>query len=73
MGALRRVGATLGITAVMALAVPAVALAQQPTPEPPVTNCDPFSCLFVIPVGPFGPFEFVLFPNGLGSPPAPTP
>lgn len=66
---MRRVPTVLALAAGMALAAPGVALAQ----EPPVGNCDPFSCLFVIPIGPFGPFEFVIFPNGLGSPPAPTP
>lgn len=68
---MKRTLAVLALAAGIGLAVPAVAVAQEP--EPPVTNCDPFSCLFVIPVGPFGPFEFVIFPNGLGSPPTPTP
>lgn len=70
---MRRAVILLAMVAGIGVAGPAVAVAQQPAPEPPVTNCDPFSCLFVIPVGPFGPFEFVLFPNGLGSPPVLVP
>lgn len=59
---MKRAVAVAALAAGLAVAVPGVASAQ----EQPPTNCDPFSCLFVIPVG---PFEIVLFPNGLGSPP----
>lgn len=59
---IRRALVVTGLTGLMGLGLTASAQAQ----EQPPTNCDPFSCLFVIPIG---PFEIVLFPNGLGPPP----
>lgn len=77
---MRRRLTVTAMVAAFALAAPAVAVAQEPEPEPPAeVNCFPLLsslvCHIPVNVGPFniGPFgPFVLFPNGLGSPPAPT-
>lgn len=71
---MRRTFAALGLTVALGLAVPGVAMAQEPAPPAEVTCLPLLSslvCYIPINVGPFGPF--VLFPNGLGSPPVPTP
>jgi hypothetical protein len=71
---MRRTVAALGLATAMLIAVPGVALAQEPTPPAEVTCLPLLSslvCYIPVNVGPFGPFIF--FPNGLGSPPPATP
>lgn len=73
---MKRILTALALAAGIGLATPVVAMAQEPEP-PAEVNCFPLLsslvCHIPVNVGPFGPFEFVILPNGLGSPPAPTP